>query len=92
MKLNAERMMIYTRIRCKMLYRLPVFVGFSFHEYAHAITARAMGDMQQNSGRLTLDPMAHVVNGIINTYYLNLKPVPINPNNFRKRKGLLWFL
>ena len=76
----------------EMLYRLPaVFIGFSFHEYAHAITAYAMGDnTAKNSGRLTLDPMAHVdPMGLLMLIIFKFgwaKPVPINPNNFRKRK------
>lgn len=80
----------------EMLYRLPaVFVGFSFHEYAHALAAYHMGDnTAKNNGRLTIDPMAHIDPlGILMLIIFKFgwaKPVPINPANFKNRKkGIL---
>lgn len=76
----------------EMLYRLPaVFVGFSFHEYAHALAAYHMGDnTAKNNGRLTIDPMAHIDPlGILMLIIFKFgwaKPVPINPANFKNRK------
>lgn len=73
-----------------------------FHEYAHAWTAKKCGDSTADwSGRLTLNPMAHLdifgsvifplFSLIFNTGFLFVwaKPVPINPTQFRNyRKGL----
>lgn len=76
----------------EMLYRLPaVFIGFSFHEFAHALVAYRMGDdTAKNNGRLTLDPIAHIDPiGILMLIVFKFgwaKPVPINPGNFKKRK------
>lgn len=76
----------------EMLYRLPaVFIGFSFHEYAHALAAYHMGDnTAKNNGRLTIDPMAHIDPlGILMLIIFKFgwaKPVPINPANFKNRK------
>ena len=76
----------------EMLYRLPaVFIGFSFHEFAHALAANAMGDdTAKLSGRLTLDPLSHIDPiGIIMLVRFRFgwaKPVPINPANFSNRK------
>lgn len=75
-----------------LLYRLPaVFIGFSFHEFAHAWAAYKMGDdTARLNGRLTLDPLAHIDPlGIIMLILFRFgwaKPVPINPNNFKNRK------
>ena len=45
-----------------ILYRLPaLFVGFTFHEYAHAWVADRLGDdTPRLTGRLRLDPFAHI--------------------------------
>ncbi|MCQ1529851.1 site-2 protease family protein [Lutispora thermophila] len=75
-----------------LLHRLPaVFIGFSFHEFAHALAADAMGDdTARLSGRLTLDPLVHIDPlGIIMLAVFRFgwaKPVPINPLNFKNRK------
>ena len=75
-----------------LLYRLPaVFIGFSFHEFAHAYVANLLGDdTAKLRGRMTLDPMAHIDPiGIIMLLIFRFgwaKPVPINPYNFKNRK------
>lgn len=75
-----------------LLYRLPaVFIGFSFHEFAHAYVANLLGDdTAKLEGRMTLDPMAHIDPiGIIMLILFRFgwaKPVPINPYNFKNRK------
>ncbi|SHI93413.1 site-2 protease family protein [Lutispora thermophila] len=75
-----------------ILYRLPaVFIGFSFHEFAHALVAYLLGDDTARSrGRLTLDPMAHIDPlGIIMLIFFRFgwaKPIPVNPSNFKNRK------
>lgn len=76
----------------EILYRLPaVFIGFSFHEFAHALVAYRMGDdTAKINGRLTLDPTAHIDPiGILMLILFKFgwaKPVPINPGNFKNRK------
>lgn len=79
-----------------MLYRVPaLLIALTFHEYAHAMCADAMGDKTPRfMGRLSMNPMAHL--DIMGTILLVIagfgwaKPVPINPNNFRNyREGIM---
>jgi len=79
-----------------MLYRIPaLLIALTFHEYAHACAADAMGDNTPRfTGRLTINPLAHL--DVLGTIMLVVagfgwaKPVQINPNNFRNvREGLL---
>lgn len=76
----------------ELLYRLPaVFIGFSFHEFAHGLAAYYLGDdTAKASGRLTVDPAAHIdPMGLLMLIIFRFgwaKPVPINPNNFKNRK------
>ena len=79
-----------------MLYRIPaLLIALTFHEYAHALAADAMGDKTPRfMGRLSINPLAHL--DIMGTLLLVLagfgwaKPVPINPNNFRNyREGMI---
>lgn len=75
------------------LYYLPgVFIGLSFHEYAHGLAAYLMGDnTAKDAGRLTIDPRSHI--DILGFFTLLVagfgwaKPVPINPWNFKKRRS-----
>lgn len=65
------------------------------HEYAHAYAAVKNGDMTPKlAGRLTLNPAAHFdVFGMLMFLLIGFgwaKPVPINPDNFeKKKKGML---
>jgi Zn-dependent protease len=74
------------------LYYLPgIFVGFSFHEFAHAWAAYLMGDdTAKKAGRLTVDPRAHIdLLGFIALLFAGFgwaKPVPIDPMSFKKRR------
>jgi len=71
---------------------LPAFlIALSFHEYAHALTATLLGDdTAKRSGRLTLNPLAHVdFLGILFLLFFRVgwaKPVPFNHNNFKYPK------
>lgn len=81
-----------------------LLMALVFHEYAHAWVARKWGDgTAQWSGRLTLNPMAHIdpmgtivfplISIIFNAgfFFGWAKPVPIDPRQFRDfRKGLFW--
>lgn len=72
-----------------------VFVMFCVlpvHEFAHALTANALGDKTAKlKGRLTLNPLAHVdVFGCLLVLIAGFgyaKPVPVNPRNFKNPKG-----
>ena len=76
----------------ELLYRIPaVFIGFSFHEFAHGLAAYYMGDnTAKDNGRLTIDPAAHIDPiGLLMLIIFRFgwaKPVPINPANFKNRK------
>jgi len=68
-----------------------VFCTLPVHEYAHALVATKLGDKTAKlSGRLTLNPMAHL--DLIGALMILLvgfgyaKPVPVNPRNFKKPK------
>jgi len=68
---------------------LPAFlIALSFHEFAHALTATLLGDdTARKSGRLTLNPLAHIdFLGILFLLFFRVgwaKPVPFNHNNFK---------
>jgi len=68
-----------------------VFCTMPVHEYAHALVATKLGDdTPRLSGRLTLNPMAHIdwmgALMIILVGFGYAKPVPVNPRNFKKPK------
>ncbi len=71
---------------------LPAII---LHEIAHGLVALLNGDTTaKNMGRLTLNPAKHFsVFGLLMMLIVGLgwaKPVPINPDNFKKRKvGLI---
>ncbi len=77
-----------------LIFPIVIF-ALSIHEFAHALSAHLLGDdTAKYSGRLTLDPLAHIdpigtlamlvamINGIGFGW---AKPVPINFNNFKNR-------
>ncbi len=76
---------------------VPVLLlSLVLHEYAHARTAFYFGDpTARDAGRLTLNPLAHLdLMGTLALMFIGFgwaKPVPINPNNFR-RKGFADFM
>ncbi len=73
---------------------LAVAVVLTFHEFAHAFVAYRCGDPTPKwNGRLSLDPLRHFdLTGLLCFTLVGFgwaKPVPINPNNFRRyRLGL----
>jgi Zn-dependent protease len=91
-------------IQMLSIQMVPFIMAVVFHEYAHGWVANKWGDhTARDAGRLTLNPVPHmdplgtVVFPLINMLSgMNLligwaKPVPINPNRFRKyRPGLFW--
>lgn len=69
-----------------------VFCTLPIHEYAHALVATKLGDdTPRLSGRLTLNPMAHI--DILGAAMILLvgfgyaKAVPVNPRNFKNPKA-----
>ena len=74
-----------------LLTLLPMILSLTVHEWAHAWSARRLGDdTAERLGRLTLNPLAHI--DPIGTLILPLlgipfgwaKPVPVNPTRFRR--------
>lgn len=70
---------------------LIIFLVLPVHEFAHAWSAHKLGDdTAAYSGRLTLNPLAHI--DIVGALCLLLtpfgwaKPVPINPLKFKKQR------
>jgi len=75
-----------------LAWLLAIFYGITVHEFAHAWAAVKQGDQTPKlSGRLTLNPLAHIdLMGIIVLLLAGFgwgKPVPVNPNNFNKGKA-----
>jgi Zn-dependent protease len=81
-----------------ILSRIVVLmISFTVHEFSHALTADRLGDdTPRASGRLTLNPFAHL--DVMGTLMLLVagfgwaKPVPINPWRLRQRSplALMW--
>ncbi len=68
-----------------------IFCTMPIHEYAHALIATKLGDQTPRlSGRLTLNPMAHIsplgAFMIIFCGFGYAKPVSVNPRNFKDAK------
>ncbi len=76
----------------KLFSRLfVVFCTMPIHEYSHALIATKLGDQTPRlSGRLTLNPMAHISPmGAIMIFLFGFgyaKPVSVNPRNFKDAK------
>ncbi len=77
----------------RLLVVLPVLLlSLTVHEFAHAWAARRLGDdTAMRMGRYSLNPLAHM--DPIGTFFLPVftnipfgwaKPVPVNPNRFRR--------
>lgn len=69
---------------------ITLLIAFTFHEFAHAATANALGDTTPKMhGRLTLNPMAHLdVMGTLTLLFAGFgwaKPVPVNPYALRRK-------
>jgi Zn-dependent protease len=82
----------------------PFMIAVIFHEFAHGWVANYWGDTTaKDEGRLTLNPAPHIdpigtllfpAIGMMAPGFFMIgwaRPVPINPNRFRKyRPGLFW--
>lgn len=75
-------------------FLFAMVLAFAMHEYAHGLVAYLNGDnTAKNSGRLTINPLKHIdILGTLLLIFVGFgwaKPVPVNPNNFKKiRKGI----
>ncbi len=72
-------------------YIMAILIAIMSHELAHGIVAKWNGDdTAKTYGRLTINPIKHFdVFGFILILLIGFgwaKPVPVNPNNFKKRK------
>ena len=70
---------------------LAIGYGITVHEFAHAWAAVSQGDdTPRLSGRLTLNPLAHVdMFGLLMLVFVGFgwgKPVPVNPHNLKHGK------
>ncbi|MCY4513368.1 MAG: site-2 protease family protein [Bdellovibrionales bacterium] len=85
------------------LFYLPLLFSLCVHEFAHAWTAKKLGDLTAfQKGRLTLNPVAHI--DPIGTLILPLvaigmnfpifgwaKPVPVDPSYLKNQKrDMFW--
>jgi Zn-dependent protease len=82
-----------TTVIIRFLAAVPVLlIALPFHECAHGYTAHLLGDdTAKNAGRLTLNPFRHLdLVGSLGILFLGFgwaNPVPVNPYNFKRRKG-----
>ena len=70
---------------------IALLFSLILHENAHGIAAYFMGDnTAKNSGRISMNPFKHLsLYGTISMILFKFgwaKPVPINPNNFKKKR------
>jgi Zn-dependent protease len=93
------------RLQSLSLQLVPFVMAVVFHEFAHGFAANRCGDnTAKTAGRLTLNPLPHLdpigtvlfplVNMLtgMNLLFGWARPVPINPNRFRKYRPGLFFV
>jgi Zn-dependent protease len=79
----------------------PILFALTFHEFAHAWSAKKLGDnTAERMGRLSLNPLVHLdPTGTVMIFITVMsgfgigwaKPVPVDPNNLRNpRQDMLW--
>ena len=81
-----------------VLVLVPLILSLAVHEFAHAATARLLGDRTaEKQGRFTLNPLSHIdpfgsliVPGMLvlmgtGVWFGWAKPVPFNPANFTRK-------
>ena len=79
----------------RFVFWIPLVLSLSVHEWAHAASAKLLGDdTAERMGRLSLNPVHHI--DPIGTLILPLlgvpfgwaRPVPVNPLRFRPEVGM----
>lgn len=76
------------KLLTKLISIPALVIGFTFHEFAHALVADKLGDKTPRfQGRLTLNPTAHIdLVGFLMIIFVGFgwaKPVQTNPNAYR---------
>jgi Zn-dependent protease len=89
-RLNYATMLFNLSVPIIISRIITLLIAFTFHEFAHAATANALGDdTPRMHGRLTLNPLAHLdVMGTMVLLFAGFgwaKPVPVNPYALRRR-------
>ena len=89
----------------KVIQYVALLLALCVHEFAHAATARALGDSTaEDQGRLSLNPIVHIdpfgtilmpLIGFFTAFPLFgwARPVPVQPSNFKRgwyAKGQVW--
>ncbi len=79
------------RITEILIHGIILLIAFPIHECSHALVAKWLGDdTAEKQGRITLNPLKHLdLWGTILMLFAGFgwaRPVPINPNKFKKRK------
>jgi len=72
------------------LLLVTIVLSLSFHEYAHAASAKYFGDRTaEQQGRLTINPLVHIdPMGLLMIALIGFgwaKPVPTTPRNFNSK-------
>ena len=80
-----------TWIMEKIIIIPAIFIGLTFHEFAHAFVAYRLGDQTPKlQGRVTLNPMAHIdLVGLLCLFFVGFgwgQPVQIDPWAFKNRR------
>lgn len=80
-----------TWIMEKIIIIPAIFIGLTFHEFAHAFVAYKLGDQTPKlQGRVTLNPMAHIdLVGLLCLFFVGFgwgQPVQIDPWAFKNRR------
>ena len=75
----------------KIIIIPAIFIGLTFHEFAHAFVAYRLGDQTPKiQGRVTLNPMAHIdLVGLLCLFFVGFgwgQPVQIDPYSFKNRR------
>ena len=89
--LGADDFGVWDIVICILSSLAVIFLTMPVHEYAHAFAAYKLGDSSQKySGRLTLNPFAHIdwfgALCIILAGFGWANPVGVNPYSFKNRK------
>ncbi len=78
-------------VMSKIIVLPAIFIGLTFHEFAHAFVAYRLGDQTPKlQGRVTLNPMAHIDwTGLLCLFFVGFgwgQPVQIDPYQFKHRR------
>jgi Zn-dependent protease len=79
----------------RFIFWIPLVLSLTVHEWAHAASAKALGDdTAERLGRLSLNPLHHIdpigtlIFPLLGVPFGWAKPVPLNPLRFRADVGM----